>query len=76
MPDKTLKELEHEVLQLPSESRANLAEKLIRSLEAEQDTEVETAWVREAERRYQAIQAGEVAMLEADDVFRQVRAQL
>ena len=76
MPDKPLKELERAVLQLPSESRANLAEKLIRSLEAEQDTAVETAWVQEAERRYQAVQAGEVVMLDADDVFQKVRAQL
>ena len=76
MPDKKFEELEHEVLQLPSESRANLAEKLIRSLEAEKDAEVETAWVQEAERRYRAIQAGEVTMLEADEVFQKVRAQL
>jgi len=76
MPDKKFEELENAVLQLPSESRANLAEKLIRSLEAEKDAEVETAWVQEAERRYRAIQAGEVAMLDADDVFQKVRAQL
>lgn len=76
MPTKKFEELEHEVLQLPSESRANLAEKLIRSLEAEKDAEVETAWVQEAERRYRAIQNEDVTLLDADVVFHKVRAQL
>lgn len=61
--DKTLEELEREALQLSPESRASLAEKLIRSLEAEQDAAVGAAWVEEAERRYKAIQTVEVTTL-------------
>lgn len=74
--DKKLEELEQEALQLSPESRASLAEKLIRSLEAEQDAAVEAAWIEEAERRYRAIQAGEVTTLDGDEVFNQIRAQL
>jgi len=74
--DKKLAELEQEALQLSPESRASLAEKLIRSLEAEQDAAVEAAWIEEAKRRYRAIQAGEVTTLDGDEVFNQIRAQL
>lgn len=76
MPDKSMKELENELMQLSQETRASLAEKLIRSLEAEQHTEVETAWIEELERRYRAIQNGEVDALDADKVFSSIRSQL
>lgn len=69
MSDESLKELEKQLLQLSRKSRASLVEKLIRSLEAEQHTEVETAWIEEVERRFEEIQKGEVKLLNADEVF-------
>jgi len=76
MIDKKLEELEHEVLQLPTQSRAILAEKLIRSLEADQETEVESAWIQEVEQRYHEVMEGQVTPVDADTAFRKIRAQL
>jgi len=76
MTDKRLKDLEKEVLQLPSESRASLAEKLIRSLETEQNADVASAWVQEVQRRYREVQENAISLEDADMVFRKVREQL
>jgi len=76
MTDKRLKDLEKEVLQLPSESRASLAEKLIRSLETEQNADVASAWVQEVQRRYREVQEKAISLEDADMVFRKVREQL
>ncbi len=73
MSDESLIELEKQLLQLPQESRASLGEKLICSLEAQQHTEAETAWIEEVERCYEAIQRGKVNTLNSDEVFRSIR---
>ena len=45
-------ELEVEVLNLPAEQRADLARRLIESLDDKEDGDFEAEWIEEAERRY------------------------
>ena len=48
-----------EALRLPEGDRADLAAKLIESLDADLDTDVDAAWAREIERRCAAVDAGD-----------------
>jgi len=67
-------ELENEVLKLDPPTRARLAEVLLRSLDELSETEVETLWLDEAERREQAWDAGEVEGIPAKQVMRELRS--
>jgi Putative addiction module component len=75
MADKQ-EELEAAVLQLPETGRARLARILLLSLGEPAEDDAEQIWVEEAERRYQEIQRGEVAVQDSDDVFQEARARL
>ncbi|MBM4093892.1 MAG: addiction module protein [Planctomycetes bacterium] len=48
-----------EVLRLPEGDRADLAVKLIESLDGKPDADVDAAWAEEIERRCAALDAGE-----------------
>jgi putative addiction module component (TIGR02574 family) len=65
--------LEAEILKLPRSVRARLAERLISSLD--EDDEIEQAWVDEADRRFQAFQRGESKMLPFDEVMAAIRKE-
>jgi len=71
-----LKELEREVLTLPTADRAALAERLISSLDETDEAENEQLWVAEADRRHHAYKAGKIPSRSADEVLRDARARL
>ena len=60
-------ELEALALRLSRHERAHLAQKLIASLD--EDDEIEQAWTEEAERRYEALRSGKVEAVPAEHVF-------
>ena len=65
------KDLFIEALSLPSKTRAWLAHKLLISLESEEASpEVEAAWDREAESRYEAYRKGKIKARSAEAVMR------
>jgi putative addiction module component (TIGR02574 family) len=64
-----LETLEREALELPAEARAFLADRLLSSLNGEIMTEVDAAWVAEAESRYAEYKAGTRTTVPASDVF-------
>ena len=66
--------LEAEILILPASERARLLDKLIESLEI--DPTVGAAWQREAQRRDDEIESGEVEALSGDAVVAHLRAGL
>lgn len=72
----TLNELETEALRLNPVARARLAKKLLNSLDALSEAEVERLWVEEAERRNDQIERGVVEARRAEDVIRDARARL
>ncbi len=71
-----LEELTTKAMALPAESRAELAELLIQSLEERDEKEIKSAWLAEIHRRDREIRACESVTLPADQVLRKAREQL
>ena len=72
----TFQQLEYELFSLDINRRAELAEKLILSIDAPSETENLKLWVDEAERRLADLRAGTARELSAEEVFRDSRAAL
>jgi putative addiction module component (TIGR02574 family) len=70
----TTSQLEAEILKLPRSVRARLAERLLLSLD--DDNEIEQAWAEEANRRYQSYLNGDEKMFPADEVLASIRKEL
>lgn len=73
---KSVAELKQEASRLPEKDRAVLAHHLIASIDLGEDVDAESAWLEEAERRYQAFRQGKLAAKPADLVFREAKARL
>lgn len=71
-------DLKKEALKLPSEDRAELAYRLIRSLDEdeESDGEHERLWREEIQRRYRELKEGKAELIPAEEVFAAIRASL
>lgn len=65
-------EVIEKVMQFPRELRAMLAERLLSSLDEEDDFEVPRAWGDEAIHVAQAIDAGEIQTIPAEEVHRKI----
>ncbi|MBN2209373.1 MAG: addiction module protein [Candidatus Coatesbacteria bacterium] len=65
-----------ELLGLPASARAELARKLIASLDEEEDGDVEAFWAEEAERRLSEIREGKVKGEPAERAFGGIRGRL
>ena len=70
------KAIEQEALRLSLEDRAQLAQKLLLSLEALSEKERDDVWLMEANRRARELDQGEVQPASADEVRQKVRALL
>jgi putative addiction module component (TIGR02574 family) len=57
-------------LQLSLEERAQLAGRLLLSLDEPSESELERLWLEEAERRLKEFREGKVRGIPADEVFR------
>jgi len=68
--------LEATALKLSPRARARLAEQLIASLDIMDTAASERLWAEEAERRYQAYQAGKIPARAAEDVFKDAYGKL
>ena len=68
-------ELEAAVLELDSHQRAELAQKLLRSLEDVSEEEIERLWLEEAVRRDAEFDTGTAKARDAEDVFRDALAR-
>lgn len=71
-----LKECEAQALQLTPQDRAALAEHLIASLDSIDDSQVESLWLDEAERRYADYKNGKIAARDAASVMKDARLAL
>ena len=74
MINSPLEDIEAAALQLASGERAKLAERLLVSLE--EDDEILAAWVEEAERRGDAYERGEMESIDFDEAIVQARARI
>ena len=69
-----LERMAEELLQLPAASRAELAARLIASLEENRDENADTLWLEQAKRRLEEVESGQVSPKPAEEVFRNGRA--
>ena len=65
----TIEQLEHDLLKLPKQERAFLADRLLSSLDGEVLNEIDAAWIQEAERRFEEYKNGKRQVVSAQDVF-------
>ena len=68
-----VEELSARAKTLSVEDRARLVEELLDSLQGESDTEAESAWDREIERRVAEIESGAVKLISAEEVHAEAR---
>jgi len=72
----TTERILEDVLSLPEDQRAELAVRLLQSLDREIDPDAEEAWVTEIERRCAALDAGETTLSDWHDVRRRIEEEL
>lgn len=73
MINSSLEDIEAAALQLAPSDRAHLAERLLVSLD--EDDEILAAWVEEAERRADAYERGEMGAIDFDESIARLRAK-
>jgi putative addiction module component (TIGR02574 family) len=61
------KQLLSEVLSLPVEDRVELADIILQSLNSAINPEIEKAWIKEAEERFEAYKKGEIKTIDGND---------
>jgi len=64
-----------ELLSLPASSRAELARRLIASLDEFESLDAEEPWLEEIKRRDSEIAEGKVQCIPAEDVFAELRKE-
>lgn len=69
-------QIEAKIRSLSLEDKTELLRALISELDGPADTEVEQAWLREAQRRHSEIAAGKIQPVPAQQVFDDLRARL
>ena len=65
-----------QVFELPLDKRAELAARLLKSLDDLSDHEAEMLWAAEAERRLHDLQTGKAKSIPADEVLRKAESLL
>jgi putative addiction module component (TIGR02574 family) len=72
----TSKEIFHDAVALPTDVRAELAERLIASLADDASPEVTEAQLAEVRRRIAQVESGEVALIPGDEALARMRRLL
>lgn len=72
----TIDQITTEAMQLPVSSRAELAEKLVESLDFSKDDDLQRAWATEAIRRRDDVRSGRVQTIPGPEVLAEVRRML
>jgi putative addiction module component (TIGR02574 family) len=68
--------IRHEVLSLPVQERAQLAEQLLLSLDDLSEVEIEQLWFKEAARRAEEVDQGKARRIPANEVLQEARLLL
>lgn len=64
-----------EALSLPAETRLDLVQQLLRSLNLPLSEDIDRLWRQEAERRVAEIESGQIKVAEADEVYSRIRGK-
>jgi len=71
-----IEQLAKEVMNLSLEERAELAQRLLISLDEAPSSEIERLWMQEAERRLKEFLEGKVQGIPSEDVFRRAISEI
>jgi putative addiction module component (TIGR02574 family) len=74
--DTQAEQILQSALSLDPDDRVEIAESLILSLDEKRTAEIEAAWAEEIKRRLESIDKGQVQLIPADEVMREMRARL
>ncbi len=69
----TVEKLAKQAMNLPTESRARLADLLVESLDAADLGHIDRLWVAEAKRRRNEVRSGKVETVPGDEALQKVR---
>jgi hypothetical protein len=69
----TVEHLAEQAMNLPAESRAQLADLRVESLDADDLGHIDRLWVAEAKHRRDEVRSGRVEAIPGDEALRQVR---
>ncbi len=69
----TVDQITAEALNLPTEARAELVERLATSLDTAELTEIDKRWAAEAKRRGDELLSGQVQGIPGEEVFAEAR---
>jgi putative addiction module component (TIGR02574 family) len=72
----SLIEVKAAALELPLEERAELAKALLLSVDSPSETELEALWGAELQRRVDAVERGEMRVIDGKEAFARARAAL
>ena len=72
----TVEQLAKQAMALPAESRAQLADLLVESLDSVELSRIEQMWLSEAKRRRDEVRAGSVKTISGADGLKRVRDTL
>ncbi|MCC6795865.1 MAG: addiction module protein [Candidatus Hydrogenedentes bacterium] len=72
----SIEHLVEEAMALPAESRARLADILVKSLDVAELGDIDTLWIDEAKRRRDDVRAGRVTTIPGEEALRKVRDTL
>jgi putative addiction module component (TIGR02574 family) len=72
----TPEDLAKKAMEMPSESRARLADLLVESLDDAALNSIDRAWAEEAKRRLAEVREGKVKTIPGEEAFQQVRDSL
>ena len=72
----TIEQLAAEALNLPSEERALLADRLVESLDAAALNHLDELWMAEAQRRLEEVRSGRVQTIPGEEAAARVRRAL
>ncbi len=70
---RAVEQLAQQAMNLPSESRARLADLLVQSLDADELGNIDRLWLSEAKRRRDEVRAGQVETIPGEEALRKVR---
>ena len=72
----TIDQITANALSLPESDRAELANRLVESLDPVDNPDLKKLWTDEAKRRRDEVRNGEVETIPAEDVFARARREL
>lgn len=73
---KLARKFADDALLLPREDRAELVDKLLRSLNVQTQKEIDRLWAKEAEKRVKEYKEGKIKAIEGEQVFREIRDRI